>query len=492
VRADAPPNALGRKPLPKLRPPGADVSSPGVVIEPIGFGPIAPAWPSRAALQPRAGALAGAQLLGRWWEEPLPKGLDLSFFNAAPRDQQLAEIAADERILLENLHPDVPRLLTRLPGIRPRAGVERIGLRRQEVPLRCDTLWIDTDRGVCTLVWRGQVELALRDEPGRVVLWMEQGAAEARPSAPPSSRRFDPSSAAVTAPPSSSGPALPFAPAPGSQRAAFDPRSPVATMRLPDSPAFDPRRTQESVPAPNRAPLPFAPAARPSSPKAEPLAQEVDVVWEEEIGEQDRDSGGAPPYPEHPEPPPMIGPLAKVDPSAFQAEPRDAPLAEGSASQVATALSQEEWTLERCAALAATIARANALGADRSGLRIGGAMTAGILEEHGLTTADWDALISRWTEEVREETSRGRMSLLQAYDRAYVAQLERERGPIEVAEVARLAVARERGTEDAVLAELGLPRGAMIRIERVWAERISTGADLGRRMREAMQAAREV
>lgn len=39
-----------------------------------------------------------------------------------------------------------------------------------ELRMRCDTLAIDTDRGVCTLVWRGQVALARADEDTRVVV----------------------------------------------------------------------------------------------------------------------------------------------------------------------------------------------------------------------------------------------------------------------------------------------------------------------------------
>ena len=66
-----------------------------------GYGPIAPSWPTR---QSRLGHLAGHVDATRWYEAPLPDGLDPLFFNVAPRDQEIPEIRPDERIVLEALH----------------------------------------------------------------------------------------------------------------------------------------------------------------------------------------------------------------------------------------------------------------------------------------------------------------------------------------------------------------------------------------------------
>src|SRR6185436_20451978 len=74
-----------------------------------------------------------------------------------------------ERLVLENLHRDHERLVTRLPGLRPRARLEAGGSQR-EIPLACDTLWIDTDRAICTLTWRGFVPLQVPDDEGHVVV----------------------------------------------------------------------------------------------------------------------------------------------------------------------------------------------------------------------------------------------------------------------------------------------------------------------------------
>ncbi len=39
--------------------------------------------------------------------------------------------------------------------------------------MTCDTLWIDTDRSMCTLTWRGQITLDHPAMEGRVVVAME-------------------------------------------------------------------------------------------------------------------------------------------------------------------------------------------------------------------------------------------------------------------------------------------------------------------------------
>ncbi|EYF01218.1 DUF2169 family type VI secretion system accessory protein [Chondromyces apiculatus] len=185
VRADAPPDAHGQVPLPSLQPVGLHVTCREDTMDPIGFGPIAPTWPSR---RDRLGRHAGTWPHDRWWEQSLPEGFDPGFFNVAPRDQQIAELHDNARLVLEHLHPDHPRLVTSLPGLRPRASAARPGRLAEEIPLRCDTLWIDTDRGLCTLVWRGRLSLSHPEEAGRIVVTAEgTGASPASSRAEPSS-----------------------------------------------------------------------------------------------------------------------------------------------------------------------------------------------------------------------------------------------------------------------------------------------------------------
>ena len=137
-----------------------------------------------------------------------------------------------------------------------------------------------------------------------------------------------------------------------------------------------------------------------------------------------------------------------------------------------------EVPIETCAAVAASIARRRK-------------DTARILEENDLDPPAWAALKRRYNDAILDEARRGKAVLLKAYDAAYVGRLEQERGPIEVEEYARLVVAAERGDARRVLADLGLPETAMVRIERVWLDRVVTTQALGDRVRLAVSAARQ-
>ena len=170
VPQDPPRDAFGMTPLPALQPPGFMVVRRGEPIPPVGYGPLSPSWPGRVE---KLGRHAATFHTSRWHLAPLPPDVDARFFNVAPEDQQTAEIRAEERVELLNLHPDIPHLVTTLPGVKPRAFVERPEKPPEEVLMRGDTLWIDTDRQIATLTWRGQVALAARDEAGRVLVAME-------------------------------------------------------------------------------------------------------------------------------------------------------------------------------------------------------------------------------------------------------------------------------------------------------------------------------
>ncbi|KYF84491.1 hypothetical protein BE17_52965 [Sorangium cellulosum] len=169
-------DAHGRVMVPNLQPPGVKVTSRADFIAPIGFGPLAPTWPSRREKLGRKGAQGS---LRDWYKQPLPEDIDFSCFNHAPQDQQLKELRDDARIALENLHAEHPRLVMSLPGVRPRATLERAKGAAQPLTMRCDTLWIDTDRSVCTLTWRAQVPIEHPQERGRVLVELAQAGAGA-------------------------------------------------------------------------------------------------------------------------------------------------------------------------------------------------------------------------------------------------------------------------------------------------------------------------
>jgi hypothetical protein len=133
-------------------------------IPPVGFGPIAPDWPERQQKLRQRAVWSPA--------DPFPEDIDTTYFNVAPADQQVAALRDDQQVHLEHLHPEHPRLSTRLPGMHPQAFVDRPGALPQEIEMHPDGLWIDTDRGRCAVTWRAQFPLSQADEPGRVLVAM--------------------------------------------------------------------------------------------------------------------------------------------------------------------------------------------------------------------------------------------------------------------------------------------------------------------------------
>ncbi|MFS8069170.1 MAG: DUF2169 domain-containing protein, partial [Byssovorax sp.] len=92
---------------------------------------------------------------------------DFAFYNAAPRDQQIDLLRHSATVVLENLHREHARFVVKLPHVRPRTFlVSREGERSLEIALRCDTLWIDTDRALMSLSWRGLVGLGTPEAEG--------------------------------------------------------------------------------------------------------------------------------------------------------------------------------------------------------------------------------------------------------------------------------------------------------------------------------------
>ncbi|WP_044985821.1 DUF2169 family type VI secretion system accessory protein [Sorangium cellulosum] len=149
-------------------PPGAALPSifdPADPTRPAGFGPIAGHWAPRRALLSRGEA-----------PDPLAPDLDGSFdfryFHAAPADQQIERLRGDEWIFLQGLHPRAPWIRSRLPSARALARLHRTGPGGddpgQPIELVADTLTIDADRLLCSLIWRGNVALLPGDLPARM------------------------------------------------------------------------------------------------------------------------------------------------------------------------------------------------------------------------------------------------------------------------------------------------------------------------------------
>ncbi|MEQ8348885.1 MAG: DUF2169 domain-containing protein [Sneathiellaceae bacterium] len=147
--------------LPLVEYPGDPVVDPDSRPRPAGFAPMPQDWPQRIR---RAGSYDAAyQKSGQF--PGLAADIDFKAFNLAPADQwQKDWFAGDERFLIENMHPDRPRLQGRLPEIRARCFLRRRdgkgGIRFQEVPQNLDTVWLFPGdlRGI--VAFRGSAELA--------------------------------------------------------------------------------------------------------------------------------------------------------------------------------------------------------------------------------------------------------------------------------------------------------------------------------------------
>lgn len=243
-------DARGRAAVPNLLPVDRVVTSPDDPIAAVGFGPIGPTWPLRHR---RLGKHAAAWSSGALLSSPLPEDFDRTFFNVAPLDQRLLQLREDEQLVLENLHPRHPRLVTSLPGVRPRATVTGRAGGPRDLSMRCDTLLIDTDRLLCTLTWRGQLPLASPKESGQIRVSLERPARQA------------PAEAAT---PSAPGPQPPPRVGPAGPKVKPPSLAP-STLTLdihaksPDAPQATIMPFRAGPPAP---PAPEAPAPRPAEP----------------------------------------------------------------------------------------------------------------------------------------------------------------------------------------------------------------------------------
>ncbi|AUX25746.1 uncharacterized protein SOCEGT47_062970 [Sorangium cellulosum] len=132
---------------------------------PAGLGPVARQW------APRRSLLGGAEEPSSFAPE-LDARFDFRYYNAAPRDQQIDFLRVDEWILLQGMHAQLPWVRSKLPSARGVARLRRAGGIGQEneqaVELVADTLTIDADRLICSVVWRGSIALQPGDTPDRL------------------------------------------------------------------------------------------------------------------------------------------------------------------------------------------------------------------------------------------------------------------------------------------------------------------------------------
>jgi hypothetical protein len=171
VSESTPADEYGQHALPSLQPERLRPAQWRDVFVPVGFGPIAQSWALR---REKLGRRAVGWSDEGWTNIPLDDDFDGEFFQAAPPDQQIDALDEDDAIVLEYLNPDHPRLATRLAKLHPHAFVDIPGAAPRDLLMTADTLWIDTDRALCTVTWRGQLAVDGPDQPGRVLVAIEE------------------------------------------------------------------------------------------------------------------------------------------------------------------------------------------------------------------------------------------------------------------------------------------------------------------------------
>ena len=134
------------------------------------FGPIGAVWAKRREL---LGEHHASFVDDGWREQPLPTDVDPAFFNVAPTDQRIERIAADQRITVEHVHASSPQITCQLPGVQPCAFMQ-VGDEARAVALSADSLWIDMTRNVCTVTWRGSLDIEDAQAHGRVLVALQE------------------------------------------------------------------------------------------------------------------------------------------------------------------------------------------------------------------------------------------------------------------------------------------------------------------------------
>ncbi|NNF08170.1 MAG: DUF2169 domain-containing protein [Candidatus Eisenbacteria bacterium] len=169
---------LGNLPLPNIELPDSPIKGWKDRRAPAGFGPVGRTWDPRSR--------SGGTLDEKWQDElapELPADFSETYYNGAPSNQQLKDyLKGDERIRVENMHPYVPVLETRLPSQRVRVLVGDGSGTLSEQPVNLDTLWINMEELVMTVVWRCRMTLDRITEKTSILLVSEDLAATPTPA----------------------------------------------------------------------------------------------------------------------------------------------------------------------------------------------------------------------------------------------------------------------------------------------------------------------
>ena len=243
--------------LPNLEDPAHLIRSPGDAAAPVCFAPIAMLWKERWS---KLGTYDRRWFKQRW--PYFPEDFDWTFFQIAPRAQQLPFLTGDETFSVVGMRPDMPRLDGRLPGLRARCFLQMTdaaGAEFRELPLVLDTAALDVDAMKVSLVWRAFVEVSDEEAPEIEAIFIASEDLDAEPITLDEARAQY-LVAATPKPPEESEPATEpatIAP-PSNDRSA---RSEIAEARAQVRKALE----AAGVPVPDDAPMPEPPAPDPKA-----------------------------------------------------------------------------------------------------------------------------------------------------------------------------------------------------------------------------------
>jgi hypothetical protein len=160
-----------------------NVLDPREPRRPAGYGPLAAAWPARSR---QLGGVPRRQVDAAVPE--LPASFDWGYYQCAPADQRLAQLAPDARVVLEGFDPDFPTIDLELPQPRVVGAIYGLDAARPDdgvaLTFHADGLHLDTDRWVCELVARASIRLPDGVDPGRLLVVVGGGVAGASPALP--------------------------------------------------------------------------------------------------------------------------------------------------------------------------------------------------------------------------------------------------------------------------------------------------------------------
>ena len=151
--------AHGRlQPLPQIEYPHAPSLGPGKAVPPASFAPIPGQWPQRKRFD---GTYDDAWLKTQY--PGPPQDFDWRYHGIASEDQWQPEpFVGDEAIELLHMHPDRPRIESRLPGIKPviavRTRTQGPGQARF-VEGRLTTLWLFPGLQRLVMIWHALLEV---------------------------------------------------------------------------------------------------------------------------------------------------------------------------------------------------------------------------------------------------------------------------------------------------------------------------------------------